>query len=109
MKSLHKKIKLMKDKESLRQMAEFLLTCIQETWVLPIVPNCNAKLLEFGLKLLYKAWKQLLNHKYDHAQDFRQKLVQTINQVQANYPQNDIFKAVIIKLQVLASRFYTQD
>jgi len=29
-------------------------------------PNFQAKILEMGLKVLYKAWKHLLDHKWDN-------------------------------------------
>lgn len=66
MKAFLKKIKGIKDKASLQILAEFTLDSIVSAIVNKETksgPNYQAKILEMGLKVLYKAWKQLLDHK----------------------------------------------
>jgi hypothetical protein len=69
MKAFVKKIKVIKDKKSLQILAEFTL----ESVVGAILkqepnggPNFMAKILEMGLKVLYKAWKHLLDHQWEN-------------------------------------------
>lgn len=72
-------------------------------------PNHQAKILESGLKVLYKSWKHLLEHKWSKQAAFRDRLVDLISQIGEKYPSNDLFKAQVIKLQSLAARFYYRD
>lgn len=111
LKQFQTKIKAIKDHKSLQTLCEFMLDSVVTKIVKGkvMVPNINAKILELGLKVLHKAWKALIDYKWENHSDFLKNLTESVGLVRENFPNNDIFRAEVIKLQTLAARYYVRD
>ena len=68
-----------------------------------------SKIVEIGLKLLYKTWKATLTHPWPEHHKFRKEVIRVLDLAVENFPKNEAFRAYSIKLQTLAARFFVRD
>ena len=68
-----------------------------------------SKIVEIGMKLLYKTWKAMLVHPWTDHSKFRKEVIRVVDLVVNQYPKNEAFRAYSIKLQTLAARFFVRD
>jgi hypothetical protein len=112
LKAVNKKLREVSDVAVQQELCQFTLDEIVKKLIESAVSKSAfvySKVVEIGLKILYKTWKATLPRPWTNHSKFRKEVVRVVDLVIEQYPKNENFRAYSIKLQTLAARFFVRD